>query len=209
MVTFDSAGADLALFRLRVGFFHLPVGAIGYSAHRSILSIARSAEMRPWSLQREQYDRPIPRRIVEEAGVPRELFGQSKKAAARSLKYCNPYPMPDPDLAQVMAPVSYQHFRAWARRRRLHRSAADQLVFRAMHTLYRLNFRMFQSASARAALRRVGLEAPAAPWLPIRFRKRRTVHRLLFHWGMEQVGQRYRMRGTRGTLATAASSLSR
>jgi hypothetical protein len=33
--------------------------------------------MDPWRL-RNAYDRPIPRRIAEEAGVPREIFGQSK-----------------------------------------------------------------------------------------------------------------------------------
>jgi hypothetical protein len=33
--------------------------------------------MAPWRL-RNGYDRPIPRRIAEEAGVPRPAFGQSK-----------------------------------------------------------------------------------------------------------------------------------
>ena len=54
-------------------------------------------QMRPYSLHREEYDRPIPRRIVEEAGVARELFGQSKKAASRSLKYCNPTAVVEPN----------------------------------------------------------------------------------------------------------------
>jgi hypothetical protein len=33
--------------------------------------------MAPWRLS-NRYDRPIPRRLAEEAGVPRELFGQVK-----------------------------------------------------------------------------------------------------------------------------------
>ena len=37
--------------------------------------------MRPWTLGRAYYDRPIPRRIAEEAGVPREGFGQRKLGA--------------------------------------------------------------------------------------------------------------------------------
>jgi hypothetical protein len=191
MVSFDSAGADLAQFRLRVGFLHLPVGSIGYSAYTSIRAITHSTEMRPWSLKREQYDRPIPRRIVEEAGVPRELFGQRKKAAVRSLKYCNPYPMMDPDLEQVMAPVSYQHFQRWAHDEKLYRSHLDRLTVAAIHAMYRLNFRVIQNRRLRAAARHLGIRVPAAPWLPLRFRKRRTVHRLLFHWGMEQVRPRY------------------
>ena len=37
--------------------------------------------MEPWRVH-TNYDRPIPRRIAEEAGVPRELFGNKKRAAA-------------------------------------------------------------------------------------------------------------------------------
>jgi hypothetical protein len=36
--------------------------------------------MRPWSIG-GNYDRPVPRRIAEEAGVPRQLFGQLKLAS--------------------------------------------------------------------------------------------------------------------------------
>ena len=46
-----------------------------------VRDITTSAEMRPWSIGGD-YDRPIPRRALEEAGVPRELFGQIKYAGA-------------------------------------------------------------------------------------------------------------------------------
>jgi len=45
-------------------------------------------EMMPYTLNND-YDRPIPRRIAEESGVPRELFGQEKKAAS-ILLFLNP-----------------------------------------------------------------------------------------------------------------------
>ena len=38
--------------------------------------------MKPWSVAKS-YDRPIARRIAEEAGVPRHLFGQVKKGGPR------------------------------------------------------------------------------------------------------------------------------
>ena len=38
--------------------------------------------MRPWSVG-GGYDRPIPRRIAEEAGVPRQHFGQRKMGGTR------------------------------------------------------------------------------------------------------------------------------
>lgn len=37
--------------------------------------------MAPWKVGNIGYDRPIPRRIAEEKGVDRHLFGQSKKAS--------------------------------------------------------------------------------------------------------------------------------
>ena len=44
---------------------------------RAIHPINRSPEMKPWCVV-GNYDRPIVRRIVEEAGVPREPFGNRK-----------------------------------------------------------------------------------------------------------------------------------
>ena len=40
--------------------------------------------MKPWQLG-NKYDRPIPRRIVEEAGVSREMFGIAKHGAGVSM----------------------------------------------------------------------------------------------------------------------------
>jgi hypothetical protein len=71
------AGSNVTEFRLRVGtiFFPLPVcGAIHAPALRRI---GRSKEMAAWSVG-GSYDRPIPRRLAEERGVPRHLFGQRK-----------------------------------------------------------------------------------------------------------------------------------
>jgi hypothetical protein len=191
MVTWDSAGADMLYFRARVGFMCLAVPSIGYWKYISLQSIANSEEMRPWSLPREEYDRPIPRRIVEEAGVPRELLGHTKKAAARSLKYCNPVSVIEPNLQHVMAETSYLHFCKWAEQVKLYQSCIDRLVFSLMHRLYYLNDRVIRSKKVRAVAQHLGIGLPTAPWLPIRFRKRRTHHRLLFHWGMEQIKAQY------------------
>jgi hypothetical protein len=47
---------------------------------QDILKITDSSEMNSWRLG-NSYDRPIARRIAENAGVPRYLFGQSKKGS--------------------------------------------------------------------------------------------------------------------------------
>ena len=75
----DPSGASLGEYRLRVGFLNLPIPFIGCTQHDSIKQISNSAAMRPWSIDNPHYDRPVPRRIVEEAGGPRHLFGREKK----------------------------------------------------------------------------------------------------------------------------------
>ena len=72
------AGAALGEFRLRTGFIDFPAASSGGLHGRAIHAIGQSKEMKPWSVG-GIYDKPIPRRIAEEAGVPRNLFGQAKK----------------------------------------------------------------------------------------------------------------------------------
>ena len=73
----DLGGHGMAELRLVVGFIHLPLPYIGARQKEDIVQVTESSEMDPWRLK-NAYDRPIPRRIAEEAGVPRSMFGQSK-----------------------------------------------------------------------------------------------------------------------------------
>jgi hypothetical protein len=76
--TVHLGGLAMGEFRRRVGFIDFPLGSTGAIHGPAIHAIGQSKEMRPWALGK-QYDKPIPRRIAEEAGVPRHLFGQTKK----------------------------------------------------------------------------------------------------------------------------------
>jgi hypothetical protein len=80
----DMSGASLQEVRLLHDFIHVPVPMIGTRQHTDILTISRSAEMAPFRLGTD-YDRPIPRRLLEEVGVPRHVFGQRKNAASLPL----------------------------------------------------------------------------------------------------------------------------
>jgi len=73
----DLGGHGMAELRLVVGFIHLPFPYIGARRREDIVNITESSDMDPWRLGKV-YDRPIPRRIAEEAGIPRHAFGQSK-----------------------------------------------------------------------------------------------------------------------------------
>ncbi len=74
-------GESLWEFTLRTGIITVyPVTFMAVHSE-SFCNIMSAEEMKPWTLGGE-YDKPIPRRIAEEAGVPRELFGQYKMATA-------------------------------------------------------------------------------------------------------------------------------
>lgn len=72
------SGRAATEFRLRTGYIHLPAPYIGGLHGPALNDITNSDEMRPWRLNTGYYDRPIARRIAEEAGVPRENFGHIK-----------------------------------------------------------------------------------------------------------------------------------
>ena len=74
-------GQSLSEHRLRRGYITCPIPFFGYTAMRSIQDITRSPEMAAWSVG-GHYDRPIPRRIVEDAGVDRSAFALRKYGTA-------------------------------------------------------------------------------------------------------------------------------
>lgn len=95
----DPSGASFNEFRLRLGFIHVPVPLLTFTRHPELHRISRSAEMKPWQIG-GTYDRPVPRRLVETCGVPRHIYGQSKKAITQ------PIWLPT-DFKNTMLPDSY------------------------------------------------------------------------------------------------------
>jgi hypothetical protein len=85
----DQSGSSFGEWRLAVGFVHVPLPCFGAQHHRVTRRLGHSAEMRSWVLGRS-YDKPIPRRILEEAGVPRGMFGVTKRAASGQIHVDGP-----------------------------------------------------------------------------------------------------------------------
>ncbi len=73
-------------FRLLTGLFMTQVPWWGIRKASDIRKISQLDEMKPWTLG-TNYDRPIARRMAEEAGVPRELFGIRKKNTASNTPF--------------------------------------------------------------------------------------------------------------------------
>jgi len=77
----DVSGSSLGEFRFSRDFVHLPLPFVGAQRPGDLARIGRSPELRPYAVG-GYYDRPIPRRIVEQSGIPRSAFGQMKKAVS-------------------------------------------------------------------------------------------------------------------------------
>lgn len=74
----DTSGMNLSEIRLVKRFFNVAIPFLFARNIRAIVEIGRSSAMRPWQVG-GSYDRPIPRRIAETAGVDRQSFGQHKR----------------------------------------------------------------------------------------------------------------------------------
>ncbi|MHC4607927.1 MAG: hypothetical protein ACYTAF_13525 [Planctomycetota bacterium] len=168
-------GSTLTEFRLRAGFLNFPPLFTAWQHTPAIHRIATSDEMRPWSLGGD-YDRPIPRRIVEEAGIARELFGRAKMGTSqhlfRELEDMTPASQADYDAFRRAHPPSERV-----------RARAGRLRF-----LYRLNKRIVR-AVARATERR-GRRVELPLLVDKRYR-RLSWAGLLFHWGFAHIRDRY------------------
>ena len=75
-----TAGTDLTEFRLRHDFYHLPVPVFAAAQDPGAPRLLDRPEMAPFRLG-GLYDRPIPRRLAEEAGIPRGTFAVAKRMA--------------------------------------------------------------------------------------------------------------------------------
>ena len=87
LVRGDLGTHGLTEVRLEAGYVQLPMPYIGATSREDILRVTDSTEMDPWRLG-TPYDRPIPRRIAESAGLARDMFGIIKMASV--LEYASP-----------------------------------------------------------------------------------------------------------------------
>lgn len=78
----ETSGSSIYEFRLRKGFIHIPIPSLLNQISANIRAISISKEMKDYIVPKSTYNRPIPRRIAEEMGVPRDDFGMQKTAAS-------------------------------------------------------------------------------------------------------------------------------
>ena len=101
----DQSGLSLSEYRLWAGFLHCPLPFAGARQAAAIGALSRSREMAPWHTG-SYYSRPICRRILEDAGVPRDAFGRWKKSV--SVLFFAP--------EGFLTPASLADYRIWLER---------------------------------------------------------------------------------------------
>lgn len=168
----DTGGASLTEFRLRTDFYHVPVPFFAAAQGRDAPHLLDLPEMAPYRVG-GHYDRPIPRRLAEEAGIPRGTFAVGKRAA-------NVLPQHEgPGAFSVAARASLERFAAAEGRPvRFHRRRRTTRWERGLI----------------AAARRMGIERLAGPVVR---RRERLVHfeprfgTLVLRWAVSVVSGRY------------------
>ncbi|SRR6266487_94644 len=177
----DTSGLALSEIRLKSGFINVAVPYMFAERIADLVAIAESPEMRPYRVYTD-YDRPIPRRIAEEAGVPRGAFALRKKAVVQAYDY----------------PVNHRLRAAFFRFVRTETGRAPWFVY--LHSV--LNRAAFLAVGAARKLRLSPMSSDPTP--RVLFGKRYDFPQLLFRWAAQVLSER-----AAGVLATQSGPVIR
>jgi hypothetical protein len=187
IVRTGASGTDLTEYRLWVGFVNCPVPYFGVRQIRDIHAISTSPDLAPWDVKGGD-SRPICRRIVEERGVPRDMFGVGKKATAQFILRTDDF------LTHDMRLDYYRWLRsrrqAWVSRgeKPPHRLTDLRIVARARVGM------LAERLGRTAAAKRLGPRVDAVlTRLSVKFdpSKRRVLHQYAFHWAVDRAKDCY------------------
>jgi hypothetical protein len=165
--TGDLSGLCMCEYRLIQGLFHCMPAWWAVRRSQRVQQINHSSSMRPWRVGGD-YDRPIARRIIEEAGVPRGAFARRKMNTSSEAEFWWPY-----------ARRSQARFRQYLHHRNL--AAPGPLSVRLIRCAARLE-NLFHGNFGR----RLGLRKRFRPW------RKLTGSRLVFQWANEELTRMYR-----------------
>ena len=186
--TVGGIGGSLCEFRLRVGFIIVPIPLLTFSSLPELDAISKSEEMAPYRIS-SWYDRPIPRRIIEEAGVTRTMFAQRKEAINQPIwALTNPK-----DLMTAQSWSDYLEFVRDQCDRKLTLAELLQCAVaeckRILHSKFtygKLGWYMHR-ARIDGIIRKRDLDVP----IPASACLTGNVARCLFHWGVARSLSRY------------------
>jgi hypothetical protein len=176
----DTSGSGLSEFRLRIGFIHIPLPFFGCIQHESIHHISNAEEMRPWFMG-NKYDRPIPRRIVEEAGISRHLFGQRENAITVVTNI--------EGLKKRMTYKSYQDFIRFYFQIRSFKPWRDLFIVNVFRLLYNIEKRIYSIITL--LFKRLRIKITLTHFIPDTYKYFQGFQPLCIHWGIARTKERY------------------
>jgi len=162
----DPGSLDFCEYRLIKGVFQCPVPFWAARHNHETRAVTLSQDMAPWCTNKD-YDKPIARRIVEEAGVPGNLFGTLKKNTSHEEPFHWPY---SPD-----ARASFVDYLG-----ELGIRAPSAITVRLLRTV-----NIADALIQRNVLSRLGLRRRS--W-PLRHTRANS---FLFHWANAELKKRY------------------
>jgi hypothetical protein len=181
----DQSGLSVTEFRLWAGFLHCPIAFLGTRQIRDLYALNHSPEMRPWDVG-GRYNRPIARRIIESAGIPRGAFAVHKRAGSVLFFRRDSF----------LSPSSLEDFTRWLRDQRdewLKRGLVPPLLEPGRRTLVQRSAAaaagMFQLLD-QATVHRVHLFDAVARRLA-NVANREPLFRYLFPWAIARAKERY------------------
>jgi hypothetical protein len=152
-----------------------------------IHAISTSPDLAPWDVE-GGYSRPICRRIVEEQGVPRNMFGVAKKATAQFILRSDEF------LTDDMRLDCYRwlrsHRQAWVRCGEKPPNRLTDVCIVGRARVGMLAGRLRRTAAAK----RLGSRADAVlTRLSCDFDpgRRRVLRRYVFHWAVDRAKEHY------------------
>jgi len=177
----------LTEYRLSTGFLNCPVPLWGIRQLDDLIRLSNAAEMQPWDVG-GNYTRPICRRIVESAGVPRTAFGIGKRGVSVVPRA----------RAHYLSPASLEDLLAWLRERR-ERGKPPDVKFPHPMVARILDYILTPLANASGAFERIVRRRPLK-WLarPVNAVGEKLTrpyyhHRYLVHWAIDRAKRRYRI----------------
>jgi hypothetical protein len=183
-VPFFIGGYSEVEMLLRAPALSLALAMIGIRRMDDLDRLSISPAMKVWSIGGD-YDRPIPRRIVEEAGISRGDFAVVKRRVGTDFFGLT---RRAPDLGIYFSKHSIDVFEAWLARERPMRRA--RLV---RHRLIADTIgRLLWSGKLHRTLTRVGLRWPPLPHRLLRYKVPITKNCYVFNWAVSCQTERYR-----------------
>ena len=200
IVRSDASGTDLTEYRLWVGFVDCPVPYFGVRQIKDIHAISTSPDLAPWNVK-GGYNRPICRRIVEERGVPREIFGVKKKATAQFI-------LREDDFLTADMRLDYYRWMRSQRQTGISRGQKPPGRLTDMRVLARARVAVLAERALRNdAVKRLGPRAQAILTrlsAGLDSTTGRAHHQYVFHWAVDRAKERYRDPRPLGTTARPA-----